>query len=73
MSRNTVFTGAWRKLVEARGGVAKLAEELGVSPSTLWKWYRGYPMSRANKRYVHEYASRRGLPDPTVRCKVGKR
>ena len=38
MSRATVLAGPWRTLAEACGGVAALARELGVAPSTVHRW-----------------------------------
>lgn len=64
--RPTGLTGAWRALCDAAGGMAALAEALGVGQPTLWRWGKGYPMSPMAKRLVSAYAKRRRLADPTV-------
>lgn len=36
--RETTLGKPWRPLLRALGGNAQLAEELGISTMTLWRW-----------------------------------
>lgn len=41
MSRPTTLPPAWAALAAAHGGVRALADALGISPPTLYRWARG--------------------------------
>jgi len=38
---NTTLPPTWKRLADDSGGVAKLAEKLGVDPRTLYRWAHG--------------------------------
>ena len=56
----------WREMVESAGGMAALANELGVAPSTLRSWGAGTRVPGAIvKRTIDVWARRRGSASPT--------
>jgi hypothetical protein len=66
MSRKTSLEGAWLQLAESAGGVGKLAEALGVSQSSIYRWGMGQPLKTLARTAVQRYAKRRRLADPTA-------
>jgi DNA-binding transcriptional regulator YdaS (Cro superfamily) len=64
MSRLSSLPGPWLALAEAYGGVAPLAKALGVSPSTVWRWGQGRPISGTGVRAVEAAARRKHVPAP---------
>lgn len=63
MSRPTAITGPLAACVEHAGGVAALAEALGVSRWSIARW-QTTPPSVAVRRHVNGWATRRGLAEP---------
>lgn len=65
--RGTSFKGNWLKLAEAVGGVNALAQLLGISYPTLYRWAvkRGKIPGIA-RQVLGMVAGQRGLPNPAV-------
>lgn len=63
--RPTTLKGRWKLLVNDMGGVDKLAEAVGVTTKTVWRWgtFRDLP-GRPAAKLVTQIALARGLPDP---------
>lgn len=64
--RPTTMPEAWARLADAAGGVAPLAEALGVTTMTLWRWSKGGKMSRTARMVLETFCKRRRLPIPEV-------
>ena len=65
MTRPTTFPPRWAALVAHAGGVAALAESLGVPVSTLRSWVAGTrEPAKFAKKAVSDWARRRKLEDP---------
>lgn len=64
-NRGTSFPEAWRPLAEAYGGVGGLAEEVGVSPGTLYRWaVNGDPVPPSRAKLVGLLAAVKGVKNP---------
>jgi DNA-binding transcriptional regulator YdaS (Cro superfamily) len=66
MNRRTSLEGRWLKLADKAGGVKRLAEALGVSPSTVYRWGTGRTTRGLWIRAVRAYAKELRVPDPTA-------
>lgn len=65
MSRPTTLPEPWDALAHALGGVAELAEALGVTTRTVHRWADGErEPSSLQKRDVRDRLRRRGLKAP---------
>lgn len=65
MSRRTTLSGPWLALSRALGGVAGLAEALGVTTRTVGRWAAGTTIaSELQRRDVVQRLRRRGLASP---------
>lgn len=59
MSRKTTLTGAWLRLIEAAGGVGKLAELIKVPPRYITRWGNGANVPTLAHRQALQSVSRR--------------
>jgi len=60
--RETTFTGAFRELVDAYGGVGQFAKACGVSTSTVFRWaHKQFEPAALVQRAVNSMAKRRGI------------
>lgn len=58
-----MLTGEWLALAKAYGGVAALAEVVGVSYSTLHRWaLKGARIPAPARRVLAHLAEQKGLP-----------
>jgi hypothetical protein len=65
VSRSSTITGPLAALVAAAGGVGALADELGVSESTIWRWGTGEVVPPLIvRRTVNDWANNRGIAPP---------
>lgn len=63
--RGTAFEGDWLKLAQAFGGVNALADAVGVSYVTLYRWaVKGDPVPNTQWRFLAMLAVQKGLPPP---------
>lgn len=64
MSRQTTMTGPWAAMAEAAGGVGHLAEILGVTPMTIWRWANGGTISPPVRIALATVAHQLGVQSP---------
>lgn len=70
MSRPTAIDGPLAALVAHAGGVEALADALGVSRLTVYRWWSGdRTPSTIAARAVNDWAKRRRLPEPFPEAK----
>ncbi len=66
-SRGTSFKGDWLRLAEAVGGVRILAELLGTSYPTLYRWaVRGDEVPKMARQMIGIVAASKNLPNPAI-------
>lgn len=66
-NRGTVWPESWRRLAEAYGGNVALAEEIGVSYQTVYRWAAlGDVVPPAHATLVGFLAAAKGLPNPAA-------
>ena len=59
----------WDAAAEKMGGVAELAEALGIGTMTLFRWAKGtHRPSKIAMQAVAKWFKRRGLGDPWARA-----
>lgn len=56
--------GPWGAMATAAGGVNKLAEMLGVTTMTVWRWSQGGKMQGPARIVVESTAERLGVRSP---------
>ena len=70
LGRPTTLPGVWGQMANALGGVAKLAEEFGVTPKTLQRWaYCERRPSRNDIAHVQALVTVCGLRMPVLKYK----
>lgn len=63
----------WATLADKAGGVAELAEALGVTKVTLWRWSKGEPISRTARMVLATWCAMHGQKMPETRLSGEKR
>ena len=74
VGRKIEVDGPWGELARAAGGMKELAESLGVSTSTLWRWVtEKVPARKSTRIMVAAKAAALGVDDPfEVTAKIPK-
>lgn len=69
-SRGTALEGDWLNVAMAVGGVQALADALGVSYPTLYRWaVKGEAVNNSAKIILGMICAQRNLPNPAVSVK----
>jgi DNA-binding transcriptional regulator YdaS (Cro superfamily) len=65
MAAKTTLPKRWADLAEAYGGVIAFAAELGVHPSTVWRWGNGArKLPKTVRMALASMAAMKKLPVP---------
>lgn len=65
----TTLPEDWKRMAEAAGGVKNLADRLGVSQSTLWRWANGAVVTDNLQTIVALAARFLGVPVPEMKSR----